>query len=379
MTGGTVSNAIVTYIRGPQSEGAGVVCSDSGLVTDSMILCKGTFGSGGRGIALANGRLQNSVISGMGGARHTGGVAVYAISSSIVGCTISNNYSIGQGGGAYLQDSLMDRCIVTGNSAGGGFPGDGGGGVFETNSIIRNSLIVSNQVVMGDGSAIAGGFGGGVYMQSGALLNCTIVGNSCDGNTGDESINPGAGGGVFAESGGITNSIVYFNSLNLPSNFDTTSSNWFNMGPAIFDHSCTAPNPGGAGNITQDPQFVDMSNGNYHLSPSSPCIGAGRVQPWMTDAQDLDGNPRSTGGRVDMGAYQSGYPPPSTKLSIFRSGSNVVLQWPSKGPSDIVLEKSSDLTATESWTQVVAYVSDDGTNKFMTIPATNSVQFFRRR
>jgi hypothetical protein len=99
----------------------------------------------------------------------------------------------------------------------------------------------------------------------------------------------------------------------------------------------------------------------------------------MTDAQDLDGNPRTTNGRVDMGAYQSGYPPPSTKLSILRSGSDVILQWPSAGPSDLVLEKSSDLTAPESWTQVVAFVTDDGTNKSTTLPATNAVQFFRRR
>jgi len=122
-----------------------------------------------------------------------------------------------------------------------------------------------------------------------------------------------------------------------------------------------------------------MSNGNYHLSASSPCIGAGRVQPWMTDAQDLDGNPRTTNGRVDMGAYQSGYSQLSTKLSIIRFGSNVILQWPSRGPSDLVLQKSSDLTSPENWTQVVAPIGDDGTNKFMTIPATNNVQFFRRR
>ena len=139
------------------------------------------------------------------------------------------------------------------------------------------------------------------------------------------------------------------------------------------------PDPGGAGNLTQDPQFVEVTNGNFHLASTSPCIGAGVVQPWMTGAQDLDGNARTTNGRVDMGAYQSGYPPPSTKLTIFRAGSNVVLQWPSAGPADITLEKSSDLTSPESWTPVVAVVSDDGTNKFVTIPATNHFQFFRRR
>jgi hypothetical protein len=245
---------------------------------------------------LVNSRLQNSVITGVGGAPHVEGVAIYAISSTVVGCIIRNNYSFKQGGGAYLQDCLMDRCILTGNAAGGANPGYGGGGIFETNSIIRNSLIVSNRVVLGDGGALYGGFGGGVYMQSGALLNCTVSGNSAY----ELSSGPGAGGGVFAESGGITNCIIYFNSLDL----NHASTNWYNAGPAIFDHCCTAPDPGGPGNIISNPQFVDGTNNDFHLAPASPCIDAGIVQSWMIGAHDLDGNPRVSGLSVDIGAYE---------------------------------------------------------------------------
>ena len=371
MSGGIVSNSVVTYRRYPISYGAAAVsCTDEGLVTDSQIL--GIESSGyGSAVSLANSRLENSVVSGVSRfGPNSGGVAVSALSSSVVGCTISNNSNITTGGGVHLEDSLMDRCVVTHNLGGGEC--SGGGGIFEVNSVIRNSLITSNSLTFIAAEPSCGNYGGGVYMRGGSLVNCTVVGNSAD----VISNGTGGGGGVYAESGGVTNCVIYFNLVYVDNN---PSSNWLSTGTAIFDHCCTTPTAGGAGNVTQDPQFVDMAHGNFHLASTSPCIGAGVVQLWMAGAQDLDGNPRTTNGRVDMGAYQSGYPPPSTKLSIFRSGSNVILQWPSAGPTDIVLEKSSDLTSSASWTQVVAPVTDDGTNRFVTIPATNSVQFFRRR
>jgi PKD repeat protein len=176
----------------------------------------------------------------------------------------------------------MDRCVVSGNIC-AGEPGQGGG-IFETNCVIRDSLIVSNTSTTG--SPFETGFGGGVYMQGGALVNCTLADNAA----------LAQGGDVFIESGGITNSIIFDNSGNV----------WTNAGSGIFDRCCTMPDPGGVGNIVQDPQFVASTN--FHLTSTSPCIAAGLVQSWMTGAFDLDGNPRTTKGVVDMGAYQS---PPS--------------------------------------------------------------------
>jgi hypothetical protein len=370
MSGGTVSNVIVWYYRG-HAGGAAVSCSDSGLITDSQILGKAPVGSGASAVALVNSRLQNSVITGTGAAPNTSGVAVSAVSSTVVGCTISSNYNKGQGGGAYLQDSLMDRCIVTSNTSGGNDPGSGGGGIFEANSVIRNSLIVNNGVVLGDGGAIYGGYRGGVHMQGGALLNSTVSGNTAV-NFHDAV---GAGAGIYVEgNGAVTNSIVYFNSF---SGESASSSNWFNAGPGIFDHCCTAPDSGGTGNITQDPQFADMFNGNFHLASTSPCMDAGVTQPWMTGARDLDGNPRVSGASVDIGAYESQPVPPRSILSIIRSGPNIILLWPSTGTSDLVLQQSSGLIAPESWTPSTATVNDDGTNKSVTLPSSGGAQFFR--
>ena len=73
---------------------------------------------------------------------------------------------------------------------------------------------------------------------------------------------------------------------------------------STFNHSCTTPAPGGTGNITDDPHFVNAAAGDYHLNVGSPCIDAGTNLDWMAGATDLDGNSRIVSGTVDIGAYE---------------------------------------------------------------------------
>jgi len=68
------------------------------------------------------------------------------------------------------------------------------------------------------------------------------------------------------------------------------------------------PVPEGQGNITGNPLFVDSVHGDYRLQAGSPCINAGDPSVAPPGAVDLDGRPRTLGGRVDMGAYE--YPAP---------------------------------------------------------------------
>ena len=68
-------------------------------------------------------------------------------------------------------------------------------------------------------------------------------------------------------------------------------------------YSCTTPDPGGTGNITNEPGFVNIPT--PRLLSGSQCINAGVNQEWMTGAVDMDGTPRIVGGIVDMGAYES--------------------------------------------------------------------------
>jgi hypothetical protein len=49
--------------------------------------------------------------------------------------------------------------------------------------------------------------------------------------------------------------------------------------------------------------FIDYDNGNLHLQTNSSCINAGN-NAYVTNATDLDGNPRVVSGTVDIGAYE---------------------------------------------------------------------------
>src|SRR5262249_37183178 len=118
------------------------------------------------------------------------------------------------------------------------------------------------------------------------------------------------------------NCIIYFNLVHVANN---PSSNWLSTGTAIFDHCCITPDPGGAGNITQDPQFVNLTNGDFHLASASPCIDAGIVQPWMTGAFDLDGNPRVQGPSADIGAYESPSEAPQELLASLIADVNALV------------------------------------------------------
>lgn len=308
MYGGVLSNSVVFYNRIPSgSDKNAVYCAGGGLVTDCQIL--GTIaGGGGTGIHLENSQLRDSVVTGAGqrgSGFNSAGPAVNAANSMIVDCIISNNLSVMLAGGAYLDSCLMDRCIVADSTYRNGNLSSGGG-IFETNSIIRDSIIVGNTAAQGSPEARA--LGGGLYMQGGAVINCTVAGNrafSCPDT-------PAYGAGVYVESGGITNSIIFDNFF-FGCNAD--ESDWFNAGPGIFDHCCTAPDPGGVGNLALNPQFENPTNGDFHVLPSSLCVAAGIAQDWMANAFDLDANPRTTYGFVDIGAYQRQFATPQDRAN----------------------------------------------------------------
>ncbi|HTD88175.1 MAG TPA: immunoglobulin domain-containing protein, partial [Candidatus Binatia bacterium] len=289
MIGGLLTNSFIINNGNGQGQhaGGGVYCVSTGRIDLCQLRGNATEYWGG-GVYMLDGVLTRSWISDNLAGDYGGGV--YALRSTVSECIVSNNivdggYSFGpDGGGIYLGSGQLDRSMVISNTAGISGRGGYGGGVYSTNGVVRNSLIVGNR----SKNSFSPGLGGGVYLKSASLWSSTVSGN----------VSEQGSGAVFVETyGTVTNSIIYFNAA-------ATNVNWSGI-PATFDHVSTTPDPGGLGNTTSPPLFVNTNAFDYRLAPGSPCIDTGINQAWMVGAKDLKGNPRIINGTVDIGACES--------------------------------------------------------------------------
>ena len=141
---------------------------------------------------------------------------------------------------------------------------------------------------------------------------------------------------------------------------------WGNIAPVAAQlhdssepsYSCIQWVPGGAGNISQDPQFVEpdgpdndpntYEDNDYRLSPPSPCIDTGKNEDWMSQALDLEGNPRVVGERVDMGAYE--WRSNITGIKILTLG-ELQLTWSSRREAAYTIWSCSDPSGKSTWTE----------------------------
>jgi hypothetical protein len=163
---------------------------------------------------------------------------------------------------------------------------------MRTNTLMRNSLIVSNTAFREGGGVYAYGIGRG----GGGIQSCTIAGNKAQ-----------HGGGIQLAN---TDNIVV-NTI-IRSNTATAGATYNDLYNTTAEHSnsyrycntsITLPDPS---NITGDAGFINAAGFNYHLDGNSSCINTGSNQDWMTDAIDLDGHSRIDKfiRRVDMGCYE---------------------------------------------------------------------------
>jgi hypothetical protein len=304
--GGVYSGTLIdcSLLRNSAVDGGGAyhsILNDCTLTGNSAT----RYGGGACGDEYNSCTLSNCTITG-NSAQYGGG----ADACMLYNCTLTGNSASDSGGGAH--HGTLNHCTLTGNWAtnyyGGGVDGgmlyncalNGnrapyGGGAF--NSTLINCTLTGNSAHNGGGAdggelyncTLIGNMayrGGGAYGS--AVYNCTLTGNSAT----------NAGGG--AAYGTLTNCIVYFN----------TATNGPNYYSNTLRYCCTTPNPGGAGNITLNPLFVDQTNGNLRLQANSPCINAGNNScltnsySYFTNLVELDGNPRIYGNRVDLGAYE---------------------------------------------------------------------------
>lgn len=272
VTGGTIgihahgSRSLIQRCRIIENTSSGIRES-SGRIEDCTIMDNGGSGlsncsaavdrtlfqrNTGAGLADCNGQIRDSSIVGT-----INGPGILRGSVSVVRCLITANSSEG----IFSSSGSVDQSAIVGNLS-HGFDGTQGNG-----SLVRNSVISGNR-------------GSGFFRSSIAVFNSTVVGNRDYG---------------FANhSGEVRHCILWGNGLGPLANsttpvFSGTSNPYF-----LRD--------GGWDNVNQE-----WLNGDYHLTPESPYIDAGDPNypsSSIATMDDIEGNPRVVGSRVDIGAYE---------------------------------------------------------------------------
>jgi GH25 family lysozyme M1 (1,4-beta-N-acetylmuramidase) len=209
---------------------------------------------------------------------NAGGIYVDLGTLEISSNTISTNTGV-TGGGVSLSNTTPALLynIVSGNratTAGGGISFD------SSTATIANNVIQNNNAPSGSGIYI-------LNVVSSLVANNTLVSNL--GSAALQIVNSGPA---------IENNILYSNTSGIKS--DTTlgiiKRNCFYNNGVLSDGQLLP----GAEDIIASPCFVSGT----HLSTWSPCIDAGDDSIVLPNWTDMDGNPRTYGPHVDIGAYE---------------------------------------------------------------------------
>jgi len=278
--------------NGDEKNGGAIFCSNtSNLIIENSLFVQNYCEWDGGAIYLGNSSnvnindcmfLQNDC------GFYGGSMIVYDSDPILDGCTFKQNTSsIFAAGFSFWDNSNPElyNCKFIDNYSGActGIYG------VSSNLIMANVLFYNNETQYGAGAAVG-------------LTSCTIEATNITASANVSAL----GGGAFWVNGGTLN---LYNSIlweNLPENILIAS------GSANVSTCCVSDGFAGTAIITDDPQFVDYSNLDLHLSETSPCIDTGdeTLVSFPLPNFDLDGNERIIDGdengtaTIDMGVYE---------------------------------------------------------------------------
>jgi hypothetical protein len=303
---------------------------------------------------------NNTLITGIYAMLVGGGIFIENSNVNLDNTQIINN-SASWGGGIYIKNSILNATNLTIDSNGATIGAYGsGGGIYSDSSqiILKEAKIVNNYAVVDDYSPYGGGCaypgtGAGIYATNHTvikLINTLIAGNgSIEGGMGDAihctynstiefinvTISNNKSKSIYSDddpcasnpagrsslSGSDGSKFIFFNSVldgkimfagggeqnslylahtNLKGGEDSL----------VTNDNCQVNWL--AGNIFNDPAFIDEPSGLYQLSESSLCIGAGissyeiNGTLYTSPEVDLEKNPRPnpSESQPDIGAYE---------------------------------------------------------------------------
>jgi len=285
---------------------------DPQVVNSTIIDCEDK----GRGFVFNNGEDADSKVAGLtitNGYAFLGG-AIYSYSNSsplITNCVVKNNLAVYGGGIACTNGKsypVITNCQIIANSA---LAGGGGFYLNGSSPTIRNCIISGN--VAPDGGAIYS-----LNAGNPVIANCTITGNKAYNSAGAiycyNSTNLSINNCILWGDTAPYASEVMVGALDYPAAIQISYCD-IQGGEQNVELAYGSSVNWGQSNIDIDPYFANtgylISNiqiitaGDYHLLEESPCIDAGDPEFVAgPDETDIDGNPRISGEKIDIGAYE---------------------------------------------------------------------------
>ncbi len=269
---------------------------------------------GGLYVDSASPLIRHCLITGNAAADYGGGLYVRGQGIvTLIDCAVADNWSGGLGGGVFVNwdgGVRMERCLVSGNAAslyGGGFSCYANGSLHLSNSIVSGNVTLTPRY----------GAGGGLYCSYSlaALDHSTFVGNSaavgpdiaCTSVDPSQRSKLSVTNCILWDPGSIANQ----DESAMEVTYSDVYGGWTGRGNLNAEPNFPAAGHWDAGPNASNPADDVWSDGDYHLAWESPCVDAGDPCA-VADAAEMDfaGLPRSSGLRVDMGAYELKNDPP---------------------------------------------------------------------
>lgn len=308
--------------------------------------------------------IRNNVIESNSGSR---GGGIYGCDGMIENNTVQSN-SASHGGGVSNCHGVIRGNLIDGNTAqysGGGLEGCSGPGcIIESNIITNNTASVDGGGVygcFGISSSMesysapiinniiawntAGNIGGGIAHSTGRIQNNTIYGNNASGSAGGVNLEKlpyvHQGGAIVYETE-FENNIVWGNISPIDSQVKLTDLNGNEY--TLPNYCCIQSWEGnGENNVVDDPLFVDVENGDFHIQIGSPCFNTGRLIEEITNDYEGEGRAISGIGLFDIGAdelhsaYDSLSDPRNLIITVlsYNDPVGVYVEWDAPLPSGI--------------------------------------------